>query len=45
MYIDVYNKNTDDIYNRYLNLACIEGVETGRGKGGGLGRESKGCLL
>ena len=39
MYIDVYIKNTDDIYDRYLNLACIDGVETGRGKGGGLGRE------
>ena len=48
MYIDVYIKNTDDIYDiydRYFNLACIEGVETGRGNGGGLGRESKGCLL
>ena len=47
MYIDVYIKNTDDIYDRYLNLACIDGVETGRRKGGGLGgeRESKGCLL
>ena len=39
MYIDVYIKNTHDIYDRYLNLACIDGVETGRGKGGGLGRE------
>ena len=45
MYIDVYIKNTDDICDRYLNLASIEGVETGRGKGEGLGRESKGCLL
>ena len=45
MCIDVYIKNTDDIYDRYLNLACIDSVETGRGKGGGLGRESKGCLL
>ena len=31
MYIDVYIKNTDDIYDRYLQLACVEGVEPGMG--------------
>ena len=31
VYIDVYIKNTDDICDRHLWLACEEGVEPGIG--------------